>query len=135
MAIKGLAALALLSAIHGHQPASPDQPPNLTTWICTSSGGCVAQDTSIVLEWESRVIHETDSPTPCLSTNVINSTICPDPVTCAQNCVVEAANYTHSGVSTAGDTLTLQQYVHENGQPQPASPRVFLLGPDFQYLE
>lgn len=42
-----------------------------------------------------------------------------------------AADYTAMGVSTSGDALTMYHYVQNN----PASPRVYLLGDDGNYVE
>ncbi|KUJ18830.1 putative endoglucanase [Mollisia scopiformis] len=107
----------------------------LPTWKCTTSGGCVQQNTSIVLDWNFHWIHQVNSSASCAtSTGAINSTLCPDEATCAKNCAIEGIpNYASSGVATSGDALTLHQYTQSNGVTSNASPRVYLLGADGNY--
>jgi len=84
---------------------SAEEHPLLPTWKCTTSGGCVQQNTSIVLDKDSKY-----------AKNAAGSRT--------------AADYAAMGVSTSGNALTLKHYVNGN----PASPRVYLLGDDDQYV-
>jgi cellulase len=84
-----------------------------------------------VLDWNYRWIHS--GSTSCTTSSGVSSTLCPDEATCAQNCVVEGANYTAAGVFTSGDALTMYQYVQSDGNTTNASPRVYLLGSDGDY--
>ncbi|KAH8649316.1 glycoside hydrolase family 7 protein [Xylariales sp. PMI_506] len=106
--------------------------PSLTTYKCTTAGGCVAQDTSVVLDWNYRYIH--DGSTSCVTSSGVSSTLCPDEATCAQNCVVEGVDYAAAGVSTSGDSLTMYQYLETNGVYNSVSPRLYLLGSDGDYV-
>ena len=63
-----------------------EEHPLLPTWKCTTSAGCVQQNTSIVLDKDSKYA----SNTAGLRT---------------------AADYTAMGVSTNGNALTLAHYV------------------------
>jgi cellulase len=81
-----------------------EQHPLLSTWKCTTSGGCVQQNTSIVLDKDSKY-----------ASGAAGSRT--------------AADYAAMGVSTSGSALTLTHYVKGN----PASPRVYLLGDDGKY--
>ncbi|KAL2060925.1 hypothetical protein VTL71DRAFT_8977 [Oculimacula yallundae] len=84
--------------------------PPLPTWKCTKSGGCVKQNTSIVLDQDSKFA----SGAPGSRT---------------------AADYTAMGVSTSGNALTLYHYVKSNSSGlNSARPRVYLLGPDGKYV-
>jgi cellulase len=112
--------------------------PPLPSWKCTRQG-CVQQNTTVVLDWEYRDIHVKGGTTSCkggsgqsasLAGNGVNPSQCPDAATCAKNCVVEGADYASWGVSTSGNALTLKHYV--NGKS--ASPRVYLLGEDGNYV-
>ncbi|KAJ9148532.1 Glucanase [Pleurostoma richardsiae] len=124
------ALLALSRLVVAQNPGSvAEVHPQLTTWKCTTSGGCVAQNTSVVLDWNYRSIQTISGGTSCTTGSGVNSNLCPNEATCAQNCVVEGANYASAGISTSADALTMYQYV--NGQS--ASPRVYLLGPDGDY--
>jgi cellulase len=113
---------------------TPEVHPLLPTWKCTTNGGCVEQNTSVVLDFGYRYLHEVNSSTSCTSSSGINPTICPNEATCAANCAVEGANYTAAGVSTSGDSLTVHQYVQNDGVTTSASPRLYLLGDDGDYV-
>lgn len=88
---------------------SSEQHPLLPTWKCTTSGGCVQQNTSIVLDKDSKYA----KGTPGSRT---------------------AADYAAMGVSTSGNALTLAHYVKSGNTLNPASPRVYLLGDDGKYV-
>ena len=137
--LQGLVAtvLAALPLVNGQQPGSvtPEVHPKLSTWQCTKSGGCVEQDTSVVLDWNYRWFHTSDNTTSCTTSAGIDSTLCPDQATCAQNCVVEGTNYATSGIETTGSSLTLKQFVKDaEGKINSVSPRAYLLGADGDYV-
>lgn len=125
--------LICLGLTTAQQPGSitPEVHPQLTTSICTTEEGCIAQNTSVVLDFGYRWLHTADY-TSCTTSSGINSTLCPDEATCAQNCVVEGANYTQSGISTSGSSMTMSQYVASSSGVSSASPRVYLLDNESQ---
>lgn len=132
-------AVAVLAAVHvtnAQQPGSstPEVHPQLPTWKCTTSGGCVQQNTSVVLDWNYRWIHTATGSTSCTTSSGVDPTLCPNEATCAQNCVIEGVTYASSGISVSGDAMTMKQYVTKNGTTSNASPRVYLLGPDGDYV-
>ncbi|PVI03099.1 glycoside hydrolase family 7 protein [Periconia macrospinosa] len=88
---------------------SSEQHPLLPTWKCTTSGGCVQQNTSIVLDKDAK--YAQGAPGSRTS-----------------------ADYARMGVATSGNALTLTHYVRSGNQLNPASPRVYLLGPDGKYV-
>lgn len=111
----GLAALAavplLLFPLVAAQQIGTNTPevhPQLQTWKC---GSCVQQNTSIVLDYNYRWIHEVNGITSCTTSNGVNTALCPNEAECAQNCAAEGANYASSGIVTSGDSLTLHQFV------------------------
>lgn len=129
------AGLALLPFIQAQQPATTDPGnPALTTWKCSTAGGCVEQDTSVVLDWGYHWIHTAGGYESCTTSSGVNATLCPDEASCATNCVIEAANYTSAGVLVSGDSLTMNQYVESDGVYSNASPRLYLLGADGNYV-
>ncbi|KAL4893494.1 concanavalin A-like lectin/glucanase domain-containing protein [Aspergillus ambiguus] len=129
------AGLVLHPLVRAQQPATTSPAnPSLTTWKCTTSGGCVQQDTSVVLDWGYHWIHTVGGYQSCTTSSGVNSTLCPDTATCSRNCVIEPANYTTAGVSTSGGTLTMHQYIQSNGVTTNASPRLYLLGSDGNYV-
>ncbi|KAI9712063.1 MAG: endoglucanase 1 [Bogoriella megaspora] len=118
------AVLALLELASAQNPGtvSPEVHPKLETQKCTKTGGCVTQNTSVVLDFAYRWLHTADY-TSCTTSSGVDATLCPDEATCAQNCVIEGANYTGAGITTSGSTMTMNQYVGGSSQ----SPRVYLL--------
>jgi cellulase len=130
-------ALAVLPFVKAQQPGNftPEVHPQLPTWKCTTAGGCVQQDTSVVLDWNYRWIHNADGTASCTTSSGVDHTLCPDEATCAKNCFVEGVNYTSSGVTTSGSSLTMRQYFKgSNGQTNSVSPRLYLLGSDGNYV-
>lgn len=139
--VQGLVAVALaaLPLVNGQLPCNdgcrPEVHPKLPTWKCTHDGGCVQQDTSVVLEWNRHSIH-TANGTSCTTLGAegfatgVDPSLCPDTATCAKNCVVEGVDYASNGLSTSGSALTLRQYM--NGRS--VTPRAYLLGPDGNYV-
>ncbi|RFU35774.1 hypothetical protein B7463_g565, partial [Scytalidium lignicola] len=127
--------IAVLPLITAQQIGTdtPEVHPKLPTWKCTTAGGCVQQDTSVVLDWNYRWIHTVNGSTSCTTSSGVNHSLCPNEETCAQNCAIEGVDYSSSGISTSGDALTLHQFVQNNGALSSASPRVYLLGPDGDY--
>ena len=124
--------LARIATAQQPGTSTPEVHPQLTTYKCTKAGGCTAQDTSVVLDWNYRYIH--DGSTSCTTSSGVNTAVCPDEATCATNCVVEGVNYAAAGVSTSGNALTMYQYVETNGAYSSVSPRLYLLGSDGNYV-
>ncbi|KAF7587930.1 hypothetical protein BBP40_006525 [Aspergillus hancockii] len=124
--------LALLPLISAQQVGTTEEVhPKLTTYKCTSQGGCTKQATSVVLDAATHPIHKKGTETSCTNSNGLDTTICPDKQTCADNCVLEGiTNYTSYGVETTDDTLTLRQYMPNGSGVKSVSPRVYLLAED-----
>ena len=78
-------ALALLLSFVVSQQAGnlivENHPP--LSWQTCSNNGCTTHQGSIVLDADWRWVHTTDGYTNCYTGNEWNTTICPDPVTCA----------------------------------------------------
>ncbi len=88
---------------------SSEDYPLLPTWKCTTSGGCIQQNTSVVLDQDSKNAH-----------GVAGSRT--------------AADYAAMGVSTIGNALTMYHYVKTDNKLTAASPRVYLLGDGGKYV-
>ena len=133
-ASRAAALLALFSLTFAQQPgtSTPEVHPQLLTEKCTAAGGCVQQQTSVVLDWGYRWIHTADYES-CTTSSGINTTLCPDEATCAANCFIEGANYTAMGITTSGNSMTMNQFVQSDGTYSSASPRVYLLDSDGDY--
>ncbi|KAL7930531.1 carbohydrate-binding module family 1 protein [Trichoderma chlorosporum] len=125
--------IAQLVAAQQPGTSTPEVHPQLTTWKCTTAGGCVAQNTSVVLDWNYRWMHDANYDS-CTVNGGVNTTICPNEATCGTNCYIEGVNYTASGVTTSGASITLNQYMpSSSGGYSSVSPRLYLLGSDGNY--
>lgn len=135
LAFKVLAAVLPIVVAQQIGTDTPEVHPSLPTWKCTTAGGCVEQNTSIALDWSSHWIHEVGSDTSCTtSSGGLDPTLCGTEEECGTNCAIEGANYTSSGISVSGDALTVYQYVETDGTYSSASPRLYLLGDDGDYV-
>lgn len=133
-----LAAATLIVAriVAAQQPgtSTPEVHPKLTTYKCTTSGGCVAQDTSVVLDWNYRWMHDKNFNS-CTVNGGVNATLCPDEATCGANCFIEGVDYASSGVTTSGNSITMNQYMPSStGGYSSVSPRLYLIGTDGNYV-
>ncbi|TDL15869.1 cellulase [Rickenella mellea] len=126
-----LLAFSLLAVVHGQQVGTnvPEVHPMLPSQKCTTGGGCVAQNTAIVLDSNWRWLHTTTGFTNCYTGNLWDATLCPDPVTCAKNCALDGADYAATyGITTSGNALTLKFVTGAN-----VGSRVYLMATDTTY--
>lgn len=127
-----LRTLPILSSLIGlaaaqHQGDISDVHPKLTTWKCTNAGGCVEQNTAVVLDSLAHWVHQVDYPEYGCGNwgSGPNATACPDAETCQANCVMEGiTDYSLNGVETTGGELYLDMLRDDLTS---LSPRVYLL--------
>lgn len=127
-----MARLLLLSFFLGLSSAltpgpNPEVHPKLQTWKCTKAGGCVAQNSVIVLDQLSHPVYQVGNPSANCGDwgNAPNATVCPDEATCAKNCIVDGiSDYEKYGVKTEGGVLQMNQL---NKEGKDVSPRAYLL--------
>ncbi|KAI0118579.1 glycoside hydrolase family 7 protein [Hypoxylon sp. NC0597] len=112
--------------------------PRLTTEKCTIKGGCVRQNTSIVLDASFHDLRQANGTGSCGGyRGKFSKELCPDHEACAKNCVFDGADYEASGVRADGSALTLKMYRELDGNVTAVSPRVYLLdaqGEDYEVL-
>ncbi len=106
LALTGLVASVLVGTAAAQ---SSEAHPLLPTWKCTTSGGCVQQNTSVVLDRDSKYAKGAAGSR-------------------------SAADYGAMGVTTSGNAVTLYHYVKTNGNLNPASPRIYLLDGEGKYV-
>lgn len=131
----GLALSVLAASASAQQIGTftPEVHPQLPTQYCTKAG-CETRNTSVVLDAQYRWTHTVDGEEDCkLPSGDLDPILCPDAETCAMNCAVEGAEYDGYGISTSGDALTLNLYIDDGASM--ASPRVYLLGEDDEYVD
>ncbi|KAJ7834665.1 cellulase [Mycena leptocephala] len=94
-----LLSLCLLAVVYGQQVGTQmaENHPALTAQQCTAGGQCTTLQTS------------TSSTTNCYTGNTWDTTLCPDPTTCAANCALDGADYAGTyGITSSGTALTLK---------------------------
>lgn len=119
------ALLAALAAAQQPGQYTSEVHPSLPSERCTLRNGCVAANTSVVLDSQYRWIHNVggyDSCTP----NGFNPTYCPDVESCGKNCALEGVDYGSYGIHTNGSALTLNLFVTNGNVTSLSSPRVYL---------
>ncbi|KAG8715403.1 Exoglucanase 1 [Ceratobasidium sp. 423] len=130
-----LLSLSLLSAVRAQQVGTQkaEVHPTLTWQKCTKSGGCQTQSQGkIVLDANWRWVHNTGGYTNCYTGQTWDSTLCSDPVKCAQGCALDGADYTGTyGINANGNSLTLK-FVTKTDNTNVGS-RVYLMADDTKY--
>jgi len=131
-----LVIFALLVAVNNAQQVGTQQQenhPSLSIRHCTNSSGCQTQYGSIVLDSNWRWTHTTSGYTNCYTGNTWDTSLCPDPVTCASNCAIDGADYTNTyGISTAGSALNLK-FVVKGQYDTNIGSRVYLMQDEDTY--
>lgn len=106
--------------------------PSLTWQTCTAPGACTTTTGSITLDSNWRWTHSTSSSTNCYTGNTWDATLCPDDVTCAENCALDGADYSGTyGVTTTGDSLKID-FVTTSSQTN-VGARLYLMASDTTY--
>ncbi|KAF9462197.1 family 7 glycoside hydrolase [Collybia nuda] len=124
-------AFSLLASTRAQQAGTQvaETHPKLSSQKCTKSGGCTTLNTSVVLDANWRWLHTTSGYTNCYTGNAFDTTLCPNPTTCAQNCAVDGADYAGTyGITTTGTALTLKFVTGKN-----VGSRVYLMASDTAY--
>ena len=77
---------------------------------CEAGGKCSAVSTTqIVLDSNWMWEHDVGGSTNCYTGNTWDAQLCPDPVTCAKNCALDAADYDKTyGISVKDNALKLK---------------------------
>jgi len=104
----------------------------LTTYQCTSSGGCTTSSTSVVLDANWRWIHDS-SYTNCYTGTTWSQT---DPNAAAENCYLEGVSTSQYestyGITSSGSSLTLDFITATSNGPTIGS-RTYLMQDDETY--
>jgi cellulose 1,4-beta-cellobiosidase len=109
----------------------PEVAPSLPYVNCTDGAVCVTHKGTATLDANWRWIHDINSYKNCYTGTSWDSTLCPDPKTCAKNCALEGVNaYTSTyGVTSSNDVLSLQYVVGTN-----VGSRLFLTDENGKYV-
>lgn len=87
--------------------------PQLSIQQCTNSSGCSTINGAVVLDSNWRWTHATTGYTNCYTGNEWNTTICPDPTTCATKCAIDGADYPGTyGIKAGGNSVQLGFVTH-----------------------
>ncbi|KAI0800563.1 cellobiohydrolaseI [Fomes fomentarius] len=127
-----LLAFSFLATAYGQQVGTltAENHPRMSIQTCTSANNCQTEQRSIVLDANWRWLHSTSGSNNCYTGNTWDTSICSDPVACAQNCAVDGADYTGTyGITTSGNQLTLK-FVTQGPYSKNIGSRVYLLSQD-----
>ncbi|KAI0673755.1 cellobiohydrolaseI [Trametes maxima] len=110
-----LLTLSYVAIVFGQQVGTltAENHPKLSIQQCTGKNNCQTQQHSIVLDSNWRWLHSTSGSNNCYTGNTWDTSLCPDPKTCAQNCALDGADYSGTyGITTSGNALTLKFVTH-----------------------
>ncbi|KAH9184791.1 hypothetical protein AeNC1_013234, partial [Aphanomyces euteiches] len=134
--MKIAAALAFLGGIaHAQQvgTSTPEVHPPLPSQTCTTSGGCTTENTKLVLDANWRWTQNVGGSKNCYTGNTWDTSLCPDPATCAANCALDGADYTGTyGISASGESVSMK-LVTKGPYSTNVGSRVYLLEDDNNY--
>ena len=133
-------ALCLLGAAVAQQPGTNDQegPPRMPLRECTLAGGCTTSDRSVTLDANWRWVHNKDGYRNCyLNNNTWDPEFCPDGLSCAKNCALEAvtaASYDSSyGIREAPEGIELK-FVSRTTNGANYGSRIYMKDGDDNYM-
>ena len=133
---KALTAAAMACALANAQQVGTQKSevhPSLSIQQCSKGNGCTSESASVTLDANWRWTHTTSGYTNCYSGNKWDSSICPDPETCAQNCAVDGADYEADyGISASGNALNIK-FVTKNSNGANVGSRTYLMDGDDSY--
>lgn len=82
--------------------------PPLTTYTSAADGSCTPESSSITLDANWRWTHKVGGSTNCYTGDEWDTSICPDPVTCAASCAIDGADYPGTyGIVSNGDSMSI----------------------------
>jgi len=130
-----LISLSLLAVVSAQQVGTltAENHPSLPWQLCTGPNQCSTQSSGkITLDSNWRWLHTTSGYTNCYTGNKFDTTLCPDPATCASNCALDGADYSGTyGITTSGNSLKLNFVT--NGANKNVGSRVYLMASDTSY--
>ncbi|EJF67240.1 cellobiohydrolaseI [Dichomitus squalens LYAD-421 SS1] len=124
-----LISLSYAAIVHGQQAGTltTETHPKLTVQKCSGSNSCTTENHSVVLDSNWRWLHSTSGSNNCYTGNTWDTSLCPDPATCAQNCALDGADYSGTyGITTSGNALTLK-FVTNGPYSTNIGSRVYLM--------
>jgi cellulose 1,4-beta-cellobiosidase len=127
------ASVAQLAAAQQVGTLTPEVHPAMPSQTCTTSGGCTAEQTKIVLDANRRQLHDVNSDKSCFTGNQWDATLCPDPATCTKNCALEGANYPGTYGVNAKDGEVALTLVTQSQNNTNYGARIYLMEDDDHY--
>ena len=106
-----LLALSFLAVVYGQQVGTltAENHPKLSISRCSTGGSCTTEARSVTLDSNWRWVHSTSGSNNCYTGNAWDTSLCPDPATCAKNCALDGADYPGTyGITTSGNSLNLK---------------------------
>ncbi|KAF3913467.1 Exoglucanase [Arthrobotrys entomopaga] len=130
----GSAFLWSLASAQGVGTQQAENHPQMTYSTCDASGSCSSQSGEVVIDANWRWVHNDGGYTNCYTGNTWDSSYCPDDATCAQNCVLDGADYAGTyGITTSGNALSLKFVTQSSGKN--IGSRTYLMDSSSTYKE
>jgi len=111
--------------------------PTITLKECTNAGGCTARKAKLTLDANWRWVHSTSGYKNCYTGNRWDSSLCPDPDTCARNCALEGVSqdkYASTyGVESIPNGVKLS-FVTKHQYGTNVGSRLYILDEDDRYF-
>lgn len=125
--------VSLVAAQHVGKQKVEEHLPMSHEYCSESVGGCLREDTNIVLDQNWRWVHNVNGYTNCFDNDKWIPSFCPDPLTCSQNCALDgvdqqtwAGTY---GVNSFGTGIQ-QKFIEPGGN---VGTRVYLMEDEDTY--
>lgn len=143
--VSKLVSVAMLSGVAAQKLGgmSPEEHLKMPIKSCTVAGGCVTEDTVVVLDSNWRWTHKTGcepncgTPDNCYTGNKWNTSICPDADTCSTSCSLDGVNEQSMqetyGIIADGQGLLNLSFVTNGPYSRNVGSRVYLMADDDKY--
>jgi len=129
-----LSSLFALVLSQGAGTQQTETHPKLTWKKCTSKNSCRTVNGEVVIDANWRWLHAKNGYTNCYTGNEWNTTACPNNQQCAQNCVLDGADYQGTyGIQTSGDQLSMR-FVTNHQYGTNIGSRVYLMESSTKYV-
>jgi cellulase len=130
MSLSALLALALAHLAHGQQIGRvPEHYPGFISHTCSKHSGCIARNTSIVLDAQWRETYDLRTGDSCIADDGrLNKSICTSIKTCANRCALDGVKYSDMGVDVVDrSSVSLKMYQKYKGELVEIGPQIYLL--------
>eukprot|EP00466_Bigelowiella_natans_P018951 jgi/Bigna1/58209/fgenesh1_pm.64_\ len=129
--------VSTVARMHQAGTQKEEDPIPMTIQNCDENGQCTDQKMSVTLDANWRWLHKTGTYTNCYTGTSWDSSICPDPDTCSNNCALEGVPTSDAlntyGIKSDGKNLNLK-FVTKGQYASNIGSRTYLTNGDKYYM-